>query len=242
MDFKYGSTCYPKECDREVIVSRDSREGTDPVQVMAGINVRQQVREKSRYLNTKEVVWMQQATQRGVMYCRICSQYRGMDGILWIYNHRHHSSFVDRIFAHVDSYGRYFCIGCNENHPVKSGVRYNIVCSSSTLHNCRGNTSNNMYSGDYMHCDFDTIPGATIQGNMHSVHAQWGTSTLPVDILLMSGVNNLANGESVELIMDRYARFKEMVESIGQGDPTGKSTLAISMVIMPPRLTSFNTN
>ena len=26
MDFKYGSTCYPKECDREVIVFR---EGTD---------------------------------------------------------------------------------------------------------------------------------------------------------------------------------------------------------------------
>ena len=110
MDFKYGSTCYPKECDREVIVSR---EGTDPVHVMAGINVRQQVREKSRYLNAKEVVWMQQATQRRVSYCRICMQHRGMDGTLRIYNHRHYSSFVDRIFAHVDSYGRYFCIRCN---------------------------------------------------------------------------------------------------------------------------------
>ena len=62
-----------------------------------------------------------------------------------------------------------------------------------------------MYSGDYMHCDFDTIPGTTIQDNMHSVHPQWGKSTRPVDILLVSGVNNLANGESVELIMDRYA-------------------------------------
>ena len=55
-------------------------------------------------------------------------------------------------------------------------------------------------------------------------------------------INNLANGESVELIMDKYARFREMVENIGPGDPTGKSTLAISMVIMPPRLSSFNTN
>ena len=131
-----------KECDREVIVFR---EGTDPVHIMAGINVRQQVREKSRYLNAKEVVWMQ---QRAVTYCRICSQHRGMDGTLRIYNHRHHSSFVDRIFAHIDSYGRYFCIGCNENHPVKTGVRYNIVCSSRTLHNRRGNTSTNMYRGD----------------------------------------------------------------------------------------------
>ena len=42
--------------------------------------------------------------------------------------------------------------------------------------------------------------------------------------------------------MERYTRFREMGESIGQGDPTGKSTLAISTVIMPPRLTSFNTN
>ena len=144
MDFKYGSTCYPKECDREVIVSR---EGTDPVHVMAGINVRRQVREKSRYLNAKDLVWMQQATARGVKYCRICSQHHGMDGTLRIYNHKHHSSFVDRIFAHDDSYGRYFCIGCNDNHLVKSGVRYNTVCSSSTLHNWRGNTSNNQYSG-----------------------------------------------------------------------------------------------
>ena len=70
-----------------------------------------------------------------------------------------------------------------------------------TLHNWRGNTSNNMYRGDYMHCDLDTIPWATFQDNMHSVHAQWGTSTLPVDILLVSGINNLANGESVELII-----------------------------------------
>ena len=90
--------------------------------------------------------------------------------------------------------------------------------------------------------EFDTKPGATIQDNMHSVHAQWGMSTRPVDILLVSGVNNLANGESVELIMDRYVRFREMVENIGQGDPTGKSMLAISTVTMPLRLTSFNTN
>ena len=77
---------------------------------------------------------------------------------------------------------------------------------------------------------------------MHSVHAKWGTSTRPVDILLISGVNNLGNGESVERIMERYARFREIVESIGLGDPTGKSILAISTVIMPPRLSSFNTN
>ena len=134
------------------------------------------------------------------------------------------------------------CIGCNDTHPVKSGVRYNIVCSSSTLHNWRGNTSINQYAGDYMHCDFDTITGATIQDNMHSVHAQWGTSTRPVDILLISSVNNLGNGESVERIMERYVRFKDMVENIGLGDPTGKSTLAISTVIMPLRLSSFNTN
>ena len=61
---------------------------------------------------------------------------------------------------------------------------------------------------------------------MHSVHAQWGTSTRPVDILVVSGVNNLSSGESVELIMERYARFREMAENIGLGDPTGKSTLA----------------
>ena len=42
--------------------------------------------------------------------------------------------------------------------------------------------------------------------------------------------------------MERYVRFKDMVDNIGLGDPTGKSTLAISMVIMPPRLSSFNTN
>ena len=61
MDFKYWSTCYPKECDREVIVSR---EGTDPEHVMVGINVRRQVREKSRYLNAKNLVWMSR-TKRG---------------------------------------------------------------------------------------------------------------------------------------------------------------------------------
>ena len=127
MDFKYESTCYPKECDREVIVSR---EGTD-VHVMAGINIRQQVREKSRYLNAKGVVWMQQATQGAVTYCRICSQHSGMDGTLRIYNHRHHSSFVDRIFAHVDSYGRYFCIGCNENHPVRGMLQHCVLVQHS---------------------------------------------------------------------------------------------------------------
>ena len=52
----------------------------------------------------------------------------------------------------------------------------------------------------------------------------------------------LSNGESVALIMERYMRFREMVENILLGDPTGKSTLAISTIIMPPRLSSFNTN
>ena len=150
MDYKYGSMCYLMECDHDAIIART---GIDPVHVMSSINLRRQEREKSRYLSAKDPIWMQQSTARSPKYCRICSQHRGPDGTVRIYNHSHHSSMIDRAFPHVDNYGRYFCIGCNHTHSVKSGVRYNIVCSSSTLHNWRGNTSMNQYAGDYMHCD-----------------------------------------------------------------------------------------
>ena len=56
---------------------------------------------------------------------------------------------------------------------MKTGVRYNVAFASSSLNGWRGSVLNNKYPGDEFHTDFNTISGAHVHDNMHSVHAQW---------------------------------------------------------------------
>ena len=50
----------------------------------------------------------------------------------------HQSSRLDRITAATDIFGQYYCIGYKCLHQLKTGTRYPIVMSSSTMKGWRG--------------------------------------------------------------------------------------------------------
>lgn len=173
-------------------------------------------------------------------YCRICSEHSSD-----IYKmkkpicHTHNSSLDYRINAPVDTNGNFHCITCkNTPHSHKSGRRYSVLVSSSTMDNWQGRRDLNNYAGDDIHLDFITIPGGTIQILTHAFLAEYGKTHRPVDVLLVSGLNDVLRGRSVGQIMADISVFRTAVKSL-PGYLGSASTFSVATPPFPPKFTSL---
>ena len=132
----------------------------------------------------------------------------------------HNSLLIERVFAPLNQFGQYLCSGCKKEHYVKTSVRTPHVVSSSTLNGWRGSLDDPNYPGDWVHVEWDTVSGAVIRNNIHSLFAQWGRSHRPLHVFCVSGINNVMVGHSVDFIMSEYQALKDIVLSICPDDPT----------------------
>jgi len=236
VDKKFNTAAYPVNTDNIMLRSAGHKPS---VWVMRDISLNRQRQEKQDYYNAKEPAYKDFRWMHGNCpgYCSICSEIKGTNGCMNLVHHNHQSSHLDRITADTDIFGQYYCVGCKCLHPVKTGTRYPVIMSSSTLNGWRGMSSS--YTGDPFHIDWDTCSGAKIRTMLHSFRAQFQHSLRPLDILAVIGINDLLNGTSIWSIIDQLRRFRDIVAKVAPGEKSGDSTFAVSTVINPPKLTRF---
>ena len=164
--------------------------------------------------------------------CTICSEHtsRQRRELAPIY-HAHHSTLSYRIHARIDRWAQFFCPTCIGGfHSVKSGVRYPLLISSSTLSSWRGRLDLNGYEGDTLHLDEIMIPGARIRELMHAFQAEYSGINRPVDVVIVGGINNILEGQGPGEVMHEIKEFYREVMRI-RG-----SSFAVATLPFPPCL------
>ena len=169
-------------------------------------------------------------------YCGVCSETK--DGSLT--HHQHYSSRQARLVAPSDEWGLFSCKTCKISpHSFKSGTRYSILLTSSTLNNWQGDRLTNKYEGDPIHVDYISIPGGTIDTLIHAFMAEYGGTRTPVDVLLVCGLNDLRDEKkTAEDIMKSIQRLAVRVRNMPGVELTA-STLAVATLPFAPCMTSL---
>ena len=87
---------------------------------------------------------------------------------------------------------------------------YSVLVSSSILNLWQERSSANNYPGDDLHIDYITILGACIKDLHHAFITEFKGVYKPV-LLLVRGVNDVLQGQTVEQILQDILNFKQTV-------------------------------
>merc|ERR1712015_273756 len=162
-------------------------------------------------------------------YCGICTEAKSNTARI-VFEHQHESTLCMRMQQDLDGHGMMRCKHCIDNlHYAKVARRYPILVTSSFLNGWR----TPKYAGDDWHMESISIPGANIENLMMAFSAEYGQINLPVDIVLVAGLNNFER-ETVEEMMKKYRAFKQLVHNREDGSTFGVSTLPFA-----PKLTDL---
>ena len=114
-------------------------------------------------------------------------------------------------------WGVYPCSSCKTQlHSFKTGMRHPVLVTSSLLNNGQGDRSVIKYPGDDIHVDMIGIPGGTVKILHHAFMAEFGSSSSPVDVLVVGAVNDVMRGKNVTKIIRDLKKFKNYVLSMKQ--------------------------
>ena len=221
-----GTDLYPESCIQE--------RGGMPVETFmkeqALVRLR---REMNTFYNRKhqDFVLFREDNCRSFRYCSICSEHvRQEEPYMRRIEHTHYSSLKQRIDSRTDRWGQFLCTTCRDGvHSVRSGIRYPILVTSSTLALWQGRRYENNYPGDPIHVDTIAIPGARVRDLEHAFSAEYAALPRPSDVLLCAGIYNLLKDQqTVEQIMSEINSFKKVVLRNPQ------SSFAVTTLPMPP--------
>lgn len=141
--------------------------------------------------------------------------------------HRHFSSLIHRANITPDVWGQHFCPSCRRPHYTMAGDSYNVLLTSSTMNNWRTDE----YEGDKIHTDSIGIPGGSIRDLHHAIVAEYRRSPKPLNVLVVSGINDILRGRPVEHILDDMYRLKCSVMKWND-----VNLVAFSTIFTPPKL------
>ena len=170
-------------------------------------------------------------------YCETCSEFCSSSRkFMRVITHKHFSSIKYRLQAPIDENGNYPCTQCRDTpHSFKTGRRYSVLLSSSTLHQWQGARTINRYKGDEIHVEQLTIPGATIEDVRHALEAEFKGTYRCIDVLAVVGLNDVMRGRSREQIIADYTRLQNTVHELAPQEG-GTNSIAIATMIIPPKI------
>ena len=146
----------------------------------------------------------------------------------------------------VDRDGNFFCPSCKKVHEAYPTERIKLVMSCSTLHQFFAPPPTAQlkqeYEGDAVHTDYVTIPGAKVEDLQQAFRVEYGKVKTGVDVLLVAGLNNVVEGDSMEDIMFKIQLFKETVAKQAWHHPDKPNTFAVATLLYPPQLCWFPDN
>ena len=87
------------------------------------------------------------------------------------------------------------------------------------------------YSGDLIHLDYITIPGARMKVLHHALMAEYSKVNLPIYVLLIGSLNDILKDQTSEEVMADIKLFRNFVMSLQGGM---SNTFAIATLPSPP--------
>ena len=177
--------------------------------------------------------------------CDICSFSQKPPAIKKNVYHDHFSSKALRELLDVEFAlsGSYSCPSCKISHSPYPTERTKVVLSDSTLHKffAPPTPTKTSYSGDTLHVDYVTIPGATLETIFHAFKIEYSHHTKPMDLFIVAGYNDLIRNTDREVIIDKINEFVEYVRALTNEDNT-TNTVTIGTFLYPPQLAWFENN
>ena len=168
-------------------------------------------------------------------YCSTCSETKSSvrESLMEPVLHSHISSLKYRIDVKtMDHWGNFNCYSCAESwHSYKCGVRYPVLATSSTMAGWQGLRASNGYRGDQLHVDTVAIPGGHVQNVHHAVLAEFRGLQHPIDLVIVTGFNNLLDGQPPILVHDELQNFRDEILQEIPG-----SSVAICTLPFPPSM------
>ena len=166
--------------------------------------------------------------------CNLCSFLQPPPEVPRAVYHRHWSSKeIRRVCGSEKSGQSYLCPTCGESgalgkmHKPNETERLKILVSSSTMHEY---FYGGKYTGDKIHIDYVTIPGATIQILEKAWRRDYEAEKRPMDVIVVAGLNNVKN-ETVARIMKHIEEFCDTVRVQSTEHHPGKpSTFSFSSI------------
>ena len=143
----------------------------------------------------------------------------------------------------------FLCPTCTDNsgnrpvpglyHNMEHELRLKVSLSSSQLHEFWNDKS---YEGDRRHVDWVTSPGGTIDSLMHCWLVDYEKERKPQDILLITGLNDIIQGNA-ETFMEKLEFFWKVIkEQSVKYHPNSMSTFACATLVYVPQLCKFPTD
>ena len=193
----YGTSLYPGE---------NLDPNSSPEKILEEISRKRKSTElatfvKSKVKNYRDI--RKKNFHLGKKYCSICSEYSSsvfpQSQVIF---HNHNSSKSLRMSSAPRRWGVYPCSFCKTQlHSFKTGIRQPVLVTSSLLNDWQGDRRVNEYPGDDIHVDMIGIPGGTVRILHHAFMAEFGSSSTPVDVLVVGTVNDVMRGKNATKII-----------------------------------------
>ena len=132
----------------------------------------------------------------------------------------------------------FYCGGCRCWHAktIESFMELPLLIgdSLSVLHGSKMGR----YQEDRYHTDYLCSGGSTILENLAMVVYYYWDVTIPLKAVVLSGMNNVLNGQDNESILGAYQTFKMVLDEMDEsnGLVEGASTLVVATMPIPPRV------
>ena len=185
--------------------------------------------------------WMKEVYDKpGSKYCHTCSAFPTMvKSHMTAVFHNHRSSLtlrVDYPTSLKEAKGMYHCFTCERvEHGVMQGARLPVILSSSTMADWAANAKKlGMWAGTPFHIDHVSIGGATVRELAHGLLSEYRYHPAPLDVVLFGGVNNLLQGQTLEMIKIELKDAKFAIEAANK-----ENSVAIASIIYPPMLSKL---
>ena len=187
----------------------------------------------------------ERSPQRESNWCNICSFKQQYPRELLPVHHKHFSSRILRsdILGINDTVTPFYCPSCKSRHRAYTEDRIKVVVSDSTLHQFFAPLSPNApeYEGDLVHVDYITIEGGLIPELLLAFKYDYVdvTPSKPLDVVLVAGCQDVAQGFAREFILRGMQEFAHTVLSSNR---EVRNTFAVASLAYPPSLCWFRDN
>ena len=177
--------------------------------------------------------------------CNICSYAQpSTDRKVPVY-HLHYSSIKLRgINGSEANNTPYLCPSCISSHVPYPKTRTKLIISDSTLHMFFAPLGGHpvQYAGDTLHCDYITIPGASIHTLTNAFRIEYLDKWhgRPLDVCIVAGYNDLVRDYTREYILYKLEKLAKMVLEAKTGQI--ENTVAIATLMYPPQVAWFPDN
>ena len=178
--------------------------------------------------------------------CMLCSHRQfPPDKPIAIY-HRHRSARQVRALQGAEYAAgnrTYLCPTCQTTHKAEMPYGLDVCVSTSELHeHYQPRDAGVVCPPDTSHVDWLTIPGARIEDLLLAWRLDYERYSLPMRVLLVAGLNDLAKGGDFDSITTEFKRFAHVVRHASDHHRGVANQVAVAPLLPAPKFVWYPDN